>query len=149
MNDSKIIKYLPWYNILGGLAGMLLVIYNVFVTNASQNLYQLLFFLFYLFIFSSGIKFKNDKSKKFYFILSQILQILSFSIHNVIDYFFCAGFFIGVKIEGLKISFSLELMKVHFRVVLENDTPSSIIVNIIPILIVVYLSRKVKIPTRM
>jgi len=140
--SKKVVQYLPWYNILSGSIGMLLVMYQTFLTNADQNLLQILFFLFYAFILFSGIKFKEDKTSSSQFMLTQVLQILSFRISGVIDYFFCAGMFIGIKIEGLKVSFLLELVKIHFRVVSEVNPPSNLVINFVPIAIIVFLNKK-------
>ncbi|MEN7550759.1 hypothetical protein AAG747_22755 [Rapidithrix thailandica] len=119
-------KILGWYETLGGISGMILIVFKSLEYADSLSvgglLMQVVFFCMYLYVMVSGIFLLKKKENSYEMaVFAQLIQVFDFTICNI-TYLFCAGASLKLHLEGGKLFFTIEPLLIHFKFVMGLDS---------------------------
>ena len=157
MHDSRIMKDKEWYHkiigiyqIAGGLVGILLVVWALFLTTSPSiefdKLLPAVVFIIslslYLFSILCGVLLYKKKKKAINLsIVNQLMQVISFSVSGFAFKYF-SGLYITILIDFVSDIYSLEWGASSWHISLGDIPDSGIIgINLFAVLIVIVLSK--------
>lgn len=142
------IKILSWYQIIGGIIGLGMMIQYILQTEAFNGYAVLLLFvmlILYLFSVASGlILLKNPAKGMLPSRINQIIQIIGFAVAGYsFQYISGLGVSIGFDItEGMLLKLNAALSSFEYNWNTDHDE-AFLVVNIVP-LVVMYLLNKIE-----
>jgi hypothetical protein len=140
---NSIQRVIGIYETLSGMIGAILIIYAVVVSSSLLDIklifIALLGLTFYLLNMIAGVfLFKNDEKGYKLSILSQFIQIVSFSSASF-KYIICSGSFLGIGFLEKELSVKLDIFYVEYMLSYSTNIESYIYVNIVSLGLLFFL----------